>query len=177
MFHLVLVYAYILVHTVTGAHLQTVNRYAGGSDSNSFVKELRGIGHDSSVVVALATGNITTLFQLADATTSALETCGFSQQNAAQLLKQAQKLKRYGDGQIKKFEAAEAKLKKKVEKKKDRVYTPFSLAPGFSFYDQAAEHCCVLGNYETAGVNLRGDLRKMHTDLARGENYRKFQLV
>ena len=129
------------------------------------------------MIVDLATGNITTLFELANATISAIETCGFTPQNAAKLLKQAQELKRYGDGQIEKFEAAEAKLKKKVEKKKGRVYTPFCLAPLFSFYDKKAEHSFVFGNYETAGVNLRGDLRKMHTDLARGENYRKFQLV
>ena len=138
-------------------------------------KELKGIKINASIITSLVeNANVTSLFQLVDTPVDNLVTnCGFTEQNAAKLLKQAKDLKRYGDGQIDKWVKSETKLKKKVEKVKGRVYTPYSLAPTFSFYDKKAEHCLVFGNYETKGLNLDGVLRKSHTDTERGKVYRK----
>ena len=170
----VMSYALIAAVAVTDPSV-TVSRRPGSSETTTFVKELKGIKINASIITSLVeNANVTSLFQLVDTPVDDLVTnCGFTEQNAAKLLKQAKGLKRYGDGQIDKWVKSETKLKKKVEKVEGRVYTPYCLAPTFSFYDKKAEHCLVFGNYETKGLNLDGVLRKSHTDTERGKVYRK----
>ena len=174
MLNLLLVYACVATLSAgiaTGTY-RTVRRFSGAADSTTFVREMNSIGINATDVAKLVNAEITSLFDLVKKKPNFVQNIGFSKPNAKALLKAAKKLKAFGDGQIKKYKKKEKQLQNKVERM-GMVYTPLSLAPTFSFYDLNADHALVFGNYETLGVNLKGDLRKSHTDLAPGKNYRE----
>lgn len=174
MLDLLLVYACVATLSAgiaTGTY-RTVRRFSGAADSTTFVREMNSIGINATDVAKLVNADITSLFDLVKKKPNFVQNIGFSKPNAKALLKAAKKLKAFGDGQIKKYKKKEKQLQNKVERM-GMVYTPLSLAPTFSFYDLNADHALVFGNYETLGVNLKGDLRKSHTDLAPGKNYRE----
>ena len=91
-----------------------------------------------------------------------------AEQRTEEIYRLCVELQSFGEQKVREYNRQIIVLKnyvvsKKLCKKKD--FTPPSIPPKFSWWDPSACISVIFGNYETKGINLNGNLRKLHTEV------------